>query len=116
MISIQRTFVAAVAGLVMAANAIAPAIAKPLKPYQPGTGIYKPGPGKKFAQPMPKPIPLPANKHGHKHHGRNVAIGIAAATAAAIAASSGSGRCHRWAVQCEDGSRRACRKYEANCE
>lgn len=59
---------------------------------------------------------VPINKHGHKHHGRNVAIGLAAATAAAIAAGQSGSSCRRWERQCDDGSRRACRKYQANCE
>ena len=110
MLSTNKKILGSLAAVVMAIGMAAPASAKQFKP---GMNPYKPLPGNKIQQPMPKPLPV--NKHGHKHHGRNVAIGLAAATAAAIAANASSS-CRRWERQCDDGSRRACRKYEANCE
>ncbi len=88
MLSNSKKLLAGCAAVVMAIGMAAPAMAKPVQ----------------------------INKHGHKHHGRNVAIGLAAATAAAIAAGQGESNCRRWDRQCDDGSRRACRKYRANCE
>ena len=104
-------FVAVLAAIMMALGMVSPALAKQFKP---GLNPYKPLPGQTYQQPAPKPLPV--NKHGHKHHGRNVAIGLAAATAAAIAASSSGSNCRRWEHQCDDGSRRACRKYDAYCD